>query len=295
VRKFFTGPFTWLLIILIAGGVMADLGLGVTGQRLLQARTIPTFLTIWMLLAATNLLRDIGRQHLQRRGKATSASLLRPIANSFKVVIVLLGAMLWLNNIGYEITALMAGLGVGGLALALVLQKPLEDVFGAVSLFMQQPVKVGDFCHAGGVTGTIEEISLRSTRIRTLANSVVTVPNSTMSMNAIDNLSARTKILHNPVIRLSLGSTTEQIRFVLEHVQKLLDEHADVQTEGARVRFQTFGYHALELSIFVYIMETDYAASLQIAESLNLSVLEIVAESGTKLAVPVDAVGDSRA
>jgi len=290
VSKFFIGPVSLLLIVLVMAAVITDLGLGATARKITEAQTLTTILTVWMLLAGVNLLRDIYRQTLERQQQITAISLLGPIATSVKSVIVLLAIMFWLNNVGYEITALLAGLGVGGIAVALVLQKPLEDVFGAISLYTQQPVKVGDFCRAGNVMGTVEEISMRSTRIRTLANTLVAVPNSQLAGAAIDNFSARSKILYEPVIRLDLAATTDQVQFVLEGIRKLLEEHADVQSDGARVRFKEFGLYGLELSVFAYITVTEYAAYLRIGEELNLAIMDIVARSGTRLATPLDAM-----
>ena len=154
--------------------------------------------------------------------------LMRPLANAIKLLIAVGAVLLWLDNIGINITTVLAGLGVGGVAVALALQKPMEDVFGAVTLYTQQPVRVGDFCRIGTERGTIEEIGLRTTRIRTLTNSVIAVPNSKLASEPIENISARQKIRYRPTLRLRYDTTPEQLQQVLEGIRGLLGSHERV-------------------------------------------------------------------
>jgi len=160
VRHYLTRPIPWVIFVLVGYWTLRDLGLGVTASRLAQGGTLVTFVIVWLLFATVNLLRDLYSTYLERRGRESGLMLMRPVTSTIKVIVALLAVTIWLDNIGVNVTALVAGLGVGGLAVALVLQKPLEDILGAITLYTQQPVTVGQFCTAGNVSGTIEEISI---------------------------------------------------------------------------------------------------------------------------------------
>jgi MscS family membrane protein len=192
---------------------------------------------------------------------------------------------MWLDNVGFEIATLLAGLGVGGLAVALVLQRPLEDVFGALTLYSQQPMRVGDFCSVGDYIGTIEEISLRTTSLRTLSNTIVAIPNRKIAGAEINNISMRQKIWYHPVLKLRYDSTPEQIRSILNETSELLDAD-DRVLEGADVRLTGVGDYATEVGIRAYIATTDFSEFLAIAEELNLAIMDIVANSGATFASP---------
>ncbi len=213
--------------------------------------------------------------------------MMRPAANALKLIIVTAAALVYLDKLGINITTVLAGLGVGGVAVALALQKPLEDVFGAITLYTQQPVRLGDFCRIGEQTGTVEEIGLRTTRIRTLADTVIAVPNARMAMEAIDNISARNKILFNPLLRLRLDTSPETMQTVLENIRTMLTEHADVSPQSLRVRFKSITQDALQIEVFAYVTTTDWQHYLEIAEGLNTQIIGIIAAAGTTLAPPV--------
>ena len=148
-------------------------------------------------------------------------------------------------------------------------------------------MRVGDFCRVGGQTGTVEEIGLRTTRIRTLANTVISVPNHKLAAEPIDNFSARRKFLFNPTIRLRVDSSRSQIDQVLAGVRDMLQGHEKVlQDTPPRIRFQNIGTDALELGVFAYADVREYADFLEVAEDLNLRILGIVERAGSSLALP---------
>jgi MscS family membrane protein len=286
VRKFFTGPMTTLGLLTIAGLTMMNLGLGSFAESIAETKTLITIASVWCLLAGVTLLRNVYQAHLEATDRQRTIPLLSPITTSVRVLVILLAGILWLNNIGYEVSALLAGLGIGGLAVALVLQKPLEDVFGALTLYMQQPARVGDFCSVGAITGTVEEISLRTTRIRTLEDTVVAVPNARMASEAINNFSVRNKILYTPTINLSVETTSDQMREILKNIETLLDQHDQVLKPAARVRFASFGPYSLELKPFAYIETTVFADYLVVAEQLNLAIMDLVEAAGARIVSP---------
>ena len=288
VRYFFTRPVVFLATALTFGGVVISLGVGTsqTAQTLIRAGTLTTVLGTWVILSAVTMVREIQADRLRRRGRESGIVLLAPISNALKLIVIVLAILMWLDNVGFDITTLLAGLGVGGIAVALVLQKPLEDIFGAITLYSQQPIKVGDFCRFGQTSGTVEEIGLRATRVRTLGNTVITLPNAKLASEYIENLSARRKVLYQPVLKLRYDTTPDQLQEVLEQVRNLLDTHEKVISEDARVRFAGFTDHSFDLQLFAYIGTTKWAEYLEIAEDLNMRIMLIVQKAGTAFALP---------
>jgi MscS family membrane protein len=263
------------------------LGRGGTAEVWRQMTPIPTLVTVWLLFVAINLGRDLFVTRQRRVGREGTATLVRPIGNALKLLIGVVAALVYLDKIGVNITALVAGLGVGGVAVALALQKPMEDIFGAVTLYAQQPVRVGDFCRFGAdELGTVEEIGLRTTRIRTLANTVIAVPNAMLASQPIDNFSARHKILYRPTLRLRQDTTPDQMEAILAGMRELFDKHDRVLKEGQRVRLRDFASDALLVEAFAYVDTTDWQDYLEVAEDLNLSMLRIVTEAGSGLSLP---------
>ena len=202
------------------------------------------------------------------------------------MLVVLLGTLFWLSNIGVNISTVLAGLGVGGLALALALQKPLEDVMGAMTLFTLAPIRVGDLCRYDNIVGNVEDIGLRSTLIRTLTNTLVHIPNARISIMEIENLSARTKIRYWPTLRLRYDTTPEQLRTVLGNIVEMLEQHEQVHDEPIRARFAEFDEDAILIKVHSFMKTTDFPESLEIGEDLNFRVMEIVHSAGAKFALP---------
>jgi len=283
VRRFMFGPVTLFVLIVVGNEVINSLGLGLTAKKIGQSYTIITAASIWLLWQGVNLFRTLYSQRLVERGRGASVALIRPLTTALKMVILLLGTLVWLDNLGFQITAVLTGLGIGGVAVALVLQKPLEDVFGAVTLYTQQPVKIGDFGRFGTITGTVEEISLRTTRIRTLANSLISIPNMRLASEPIENLSAREKYLFSPVLKLAGDATPEALESLLERMREMLTAHPRVLQDGLRVRFTAITLAGFDVSVFAYIDATDWADYLVVAEALNLGVLRLVSASGLAL------------
>jgi MscS family membrane protein len=145
---------------------------------------------------------------------------------------------------------------------------------------------VGDFCRIGDTTGTIEEIGLRTTRIRTLANTLVAIPNGRLATEPIDNISSREKIWYRPILRLRYDTTPEQLRQILEGIRDLLGSHERVLQDNNRVRFKEIADDALLVEVYAYLATTDWAEYLELAEELNIRILEIVARAGTSLSLP---------
>lgn len=190
------------------------------------------------------------------------------------------------DMIGLPATAIIAGLGVGGLAIALAAQPTVENLIGGISLFADRPIRVGDFCKYGNDTGTIEAIGIRSTRIRGLDRALTTIPNGVLSKMPIVNLTRRDRIQLSPVLGLRYETTPEQLRDVLTKLRELLQAHAMVSPEDCRVRFIGFGDSSLNVEVMAYIETSDWAEFLAVQEDICLRMIDTVEAAGTGFAFP---------
>ena len=286
IFRFLVLPFGLWVIIISANSTTASLGAGETAAAMMRVSPVPILITVWMMFAGMNLIREIYANRLRERNRPGAAVLLAPATNAIKMLIVIAAVLIYMDKLGINITTVLAGLGIGGVAVALALQKPMENVFGAFMLYTQQPVRVGDFCRIGTSTGTIEEIGLQTTRLRTLANTVIAIPNSRLASEPIDNISVRQKIRFRPILRLRYDTTPEQLRQILEGIRNLFKTHEQVLPDSQRVRFHEIADDALLVEANAYLDTTDWAKYLELAEGLNISILEIVAAAGTSLSLP---------
>ena len=286
IFRFLVLPAGIWLAILAMSSAATWLGRGATAETIERVSPLPMLITIWVMFAAINLVRDLYSDRLLKNDRRGAAVLLHPISNAVKSLITVGAALMYLDNLGINITTVLAGLGVGGIAVALALQKPMEDVFGAITLYSQQPIRVGDFCRIGDETGTIEEIGLRTSRVRTLADTVIAIPNARLASEPIENISARKKILFRPNLRLRYDTTPEQLQKVLDGVRELLKTHDRILEDRQRVRFKEIGADALLVEVYAYLKTTDWATYMELAEELNMKILGVVAAAGTTLSPP---------
>ena len=284
IRSFLTRPVPFLAIGLISGSLLRELGLGARAQELAESRTLVTLIVVWLIFSLIDLARAKRRERFIAEGREDAHILGRPLAHALKLLTLLGASLVWLSNSGVEISALLAGLGVGGVALALALQKPIEDLLGAVSLYSQQPMQTGDLCKYGDILGSIEEIGLRTTRIRTLSDTLVSVPNCIIAHGAIENFSKREKMLYHPDLPLRFDTTLEQMQSVIDGIDAVARAHIKVIEKSVRVRFIQFSSNALIIRARVYVDESDFSAYLEVVSELNMSIMKVVEDAGAHFA-----------
>src|SRR5271167_1303312 len=187
---------------------------------------------------------------------------------------------------GINVKTTLAGLGIGGLAVALGAQKTLENIIGGVSLLMDKAVHVGDFCEIGGKLGTVEDIGLRSLKLRTLDQNLLVVPNGALAQMQFQNMKARPKLLIDTTFSLRIETRVEQLRFVLDRVQSMLDSHPSIEPGSSRIRLNDFAGAAFELELFAYGKTGDWMQFTAIRQDVILKVAEIVESAGTQFAGP---------
>ncbi len=295
LAHFLTGPLRLLVTVLLARSWIDYIHPGVTARAWLEGYTLVTILVTWVVLWLVEVMRQHLARRLEMRGRTEAQVLTRPVAHLVQLVIILVAVIFWLENLGFSATSLMAGLGIGGLAVALATQKPLENLIAAITLLSSQPVRVGDFCRFDDKLGIVEEIGLRATKIRTLEQTAIYVPNTEFAHGQIENFGERQRILYRPTIRLRLDTSTDQVRYLLVEIRALLYAHPRVEPDPARVRFQGIGDGSLEIGIYAYIATRDWSDYLEVCEDLNLRIIDMVEAAGTSIAYPSQTVSLERA
>src|ERR1700733_10405031 len=243
----------------------------------------------WLCAVIIDVIVRHLRGRLEARHRAFSYSVLPLSGRIAKILVFALIIAAVLTAWGYNTTTLLAGLGIGGVALALASQKTIENLFGSVAVISDRPVSVGDFCKFGGGMGTIEDIGLRSTRIRTLDRTLVTVPNGSFSAMTLENFDRRDKTLFHVTLNLRRNTTPDQVRTLLQSITELLKTNPKFETGAMPVRFVGIGTYSLDIEIFIYVRTLDGDEFNKIQQDLFLSILDAVQSPGTALAVPTQA------
>jgi MscS family membrane protein len=203
-----------------------------------------------------------------------------------RVVMLIIALVATLALFGLNVRTTLAGLGIGGLAIALAAQKSLENLIGGVSLLMDKAVQVGDFCRIGDQFGTVEDIGLRSLKLRTLDQSLLVVPNGLLAQMQFENMKTRTKFLIRQTFSLRIETQVEQLRFVLDRVKSMLDGHPGIEAGSSRVRVNGFAGSAFELELYAFGMTSNRAEFTAIRQDVILKIAEIVEAAGTRFAAP---------
>ena len=266
--------------------MISEISVSLLGRQfcLQVARVFAVLGFAWLTIRAIDIVSNLAKRRvLRQRGKL---SVLALVNRMLKIVVVFAAGILLLQGAGVNVTTMLAGLGVGGIALALAAQKTLENLFGGISIIMREAIRVGDVCSIAGQTGMIEDIGIGATRLRTVDRRVVSVPNAQIYQMSLENLSMRDKFLFKHILALRRDTSPEQMRYVLSTIKETLRNHPKIEVETARIQFIGFGSSSLDTEIFAYVKDTDYVCFLRVQQELLLSILDIVSASGTALALP---------
>ncbi len=225
----------------------------------------------------------LNQARTHRRGGESILILMQRMNHVGIMIIALLAALAFL---GLNVTTALAGLGIGGLAVALAAQKTLENLIGGISLLLDRAVQVGDFCKIGERIGTVDDIGLRSLKLRTLDQNLLVVPNGVLAQMQFENMKNRPKLLLQQTFTLRIETQVEQLRFVLDGVQKMLDENVAVESGSSRLRVTSFAGAAFELELFAFVKTGDFREFTGIRQEILLKIVGIVEAAGTRFAAP---------
>jgi|HubBroStandDraft_2_1064218.scaffolds.fasta_scaffold02078_6 MscS family membrane protein len=287
-RFFSLDPVTLAITILIHFGFVGYIGTSIL-FRLYYRPIVLVVLAVMFYWILTGITRMISRRiamSLVSRGMYAERTIVSLVRRFVEVVIFLFVVLMVLKNLGVDVSTALAGVGIGGLALGLGAQKTFENVFGGVSILFDKVIVVGDICKINNQTGTVEDIGLRSTRLRTTERTILSIPNGVMATSTIENLRFRDKFLCQQIIRLRYDLAPDHVRYVVDELREILRSNPKVEESTARVRFVRFAEYALEVEIFAYILEPDYAVYLAVQEALLLQIMDALEKAGAVVALP---------
>ena len=240
----------------------------------------------WVLSRLVDSAASIAGHRLQKRTGAAHDSTIWLLQRAGKIVIGLVGILILLKLADIELTGILTGLGIGGLAFAFAAQKTIENLFGGVMITTDRSIRVGDTCRVGDVTGTIVDIGIRSTRIRTLNRTLVSIPNGQTAAVSIENFSGRDKFHCLHVIGVRYETDVAAMRGVLEAIRESLEGFSEVEQETLRVRFIRFGASSLDIELRAYLYAPGYDEFLERQERVLLAVMDTLAKRGVGIAFP---------
>ena len=233
---------------------------------------------------------DIFTDVLARRAELTDSRFddqLVPLANTgLKIVTLIIGMLFILGNLGVNVTSLVAGLGLGGLAVALAAQDTFRNLLGGVTIFADRPFQVGDWVVVGSIEGTVEHVGFRSSRVRTFYNSVVTVPNARIVDTHVDNMGLRQWRRYRTTLGLAYHTTPDQVQAFVEGVRAVIRANPGMRKDYYIVEFIDFGDSSLEILLYCFIDAPDWNAELRTRHVLNLDIMRLAEELGVEFAFP---------
>jgi MscS family membrane protein len=283
-----SGP-AWLL----AGTVVHRILAAYLGMPLLQRHyyvQVPSVALIiganWIFWRAIQWFMRRVRTRALARGHGGTGSLMLLGERIIKAAVFVMAVLAIFSSLGFNMSTALAGLGIGGLAIGFGAQKTIENLFGGVSVLGDEVIRVGDVCRFGDRTGTVEDIGLRSTRVRTEERTLLAIPNGTVATINVENLSRRDKILFKTNLSLRPESQADHLRFVLSEIRRLLYSHAKVETASVRVRLTDIAPSSYSIEVFCYILTRDFNEFAAVREDLFLHMIGLVDESGTGFALP---------
>lgn len=281
-------PIHMYLTVLLFVAFTQRMGISIVVRQRFSIIIITIGIVAFLILLwrMTDFVSMFTRSRMVRSGRISAVSAVLFLSRTTKVAIVFIGIIAILGIIGVDVTAGLAALGIGGIALALGAQKTIENFVGSVSLIADQPLRVGDYCRVDDIKGTVESIGMRSTTLRTPARTIVTIPNGQLSASKIENYAHRDRFIFNPILTFRMETTPDQMRYLLVEIKSLLYAHPAVLNSPPNVRFTGITTDALKVEITAYIEALTFDLSQEVQEDLLLRMMDIIEKSGTSLAYP---------
>lgn len=251
-----------------------------------MARSLLIIATLLLVYRLVDILAPTGIQLASLTGLTIDERLLPFLRAALKLFIIAVGLVIILQELGYDVSGLIAGIGIGGLAISLAAQDTIANLFGFASIVADRPFNVGDYIKTPDGEGTVERVGLRSTRLRQVDQTEITLPNNKVANSAISNLSRMNKRRINFILALTYDTTAPQMRDLLARLRALLDTWPTVERDSIQVFFSKFGESSLDVSIHCYIQKSGYIDLMTEQELIQLAVMDIVEALGLNLAFP---------
>lgn len=288
--------FAWALVVFAV--LLPLLGLHPPAHSLVLrgVRALGTVAFFWGLWRAVGVAAQALGTSRWALASASARSVILIGARLARTMVGIAGVITALSILGYPVAGLLAGLGIGGIAVAFAAQKTLENLFGSLSLAVDQPIRVGDFVKVDDFVGTVEEIGLRSTRFRTLDRTLVSLPNGRVADMKLESFTARDRMRLACTVGLVYGTTSAQMRAVLAGLEGVLRAHPKIWPDAVVVRFKELAVSALEIEVMAWFETPEWSKFQLIRQEVLLQFMEVVEKAGTSFAFPtrtVHLIGES--
>jgi MscS family membrane protein len=295
ILKALDRPLGWAFVL---GGVYVAIVLlpfpekPVDVERFLLAvcTGLATVIGIWFCL---RLVDGFGEYFAAKAAKTKSKlddQIVPIVRRSLKVFLVLLGGVVFLQNLGYSVGSLLAGVGIGGAAIAFAAKDMLANFFGVLVIFLDKPFQIGDWIEVAGEEGTVEEIGLRVTKIRTFANSVITIPNHKFTDGVVNNWSQMRKRRIKMTVGVTYDTKPEQVDDLVEKIRQLIRDDEKIHSDFFLVNFDAFGSSSLDVFVYCFTKTTDWAGFLDAKQAFMLEIMRLVEGMGLEMAFPTSTV-----
>jgi MscS family membrane protein len=269
--------------------LMSYLALSLRAEELLERglRALAYLAFFWALLRVVTVVGDELRNADWSRTRPNARSLSAVGVSLGKVIVAALALMVAFTELGYPVTSIIAGLGIGGVALALAAQKTVENLFGSISILIDQPFKIGDTVRVDTIEGTVENIGLRSTRVRTADRTLVIFPNGKLADMRIESLGPRDRMRFATKLQLGRGTTPAQIRSIVADLKTKVMGQPLIRKEDVSVRLTGIGEVSYDIELSTALETLDANEYARIREEILLGCVEVIEKAGAKLAIPV--------
>jgi MscS family membrane protein len=281
-----SGP-AWLLVGTLIHRILA----AYIGMPLLQRHYYAQVTAVAVIIGTNWILWRVVRWFLRRvrnralaRGHGGTGSLMLLGERLIKAAIFVMAVFFVLSVLGFNLTTALAGVGIGTLAIGFGAQQTIANLFGGVSVLGDEVIRVGDVCKFGDRTGTVEDIGLRSTRVRTEERTLLSIPNGTVATINVENLSRRDKILFKTVLALHTDSTPEHVRAVIAEIIRVLKDNRKIESSSMRVRLMELTASAINIELACYVLTQDFDEFAAVREDVLLRIMDFVENSGASLA-----------
>lgn len=283
-----SSPLTALWAVAVASALKPFLALGPGPDFVIERmlRAVAYFSVFWGAFRALDVGFGVLSQAAWTKANASLGGLLPLGRKASKVVVLAIGLVAILTELGFQVGSLLAGLGIGGLALALAAQKTVENLFGSISIGVDQPFRVGDYVKIEDFTGTVETIGMRSTRFRTLDRTIITIPNGKLADMKAETFAVRDRIRLLANLGLGYDTTAAQLRTVLREVEAALRAHPKIWPDTVSVRFTELKDSTLNVEVVAWFQTSDWNEFTLIRQEMLLRFMEIVEQAGASLAFP---------
>jgi MscS family membrane protein len=277
----------WILIRLLP---ILQFPVEIVSTIIIGLRIMRTVFVILLGFKLVDLLALYVKRATDKTENTLDNQIVPIIRQSLDIIIGVIGVIVILNYLKVNVTALIAGISIGGLALALAAQETVKNLIGSVMIFIDRPFQIGDYIVTKSASGTVEEVGFRSTRIRSAENSVLTIPNGTLANMVIDNFGLRVYRRYKTDLTLTYNTSSENITAFVEGIKTIIAEHPKTRKEGFQVHFNNLSASSLDILLIVYFQVADWTEELESRQDLLLSILKLAKEIGVEFAYPTTSV-----